>query len=434
MIPLDEFYSRSARERHDLIEKGHVVVDSKLATDVPSRSRNDIYVFERPVTEQVVEMLQKGQYKTREIAPELPLDREALDDILADLRYDRLTTLSDYDGVVRATGTDGPANVYTVDPLPFQARTIDPTLSSHLLAATEVFPDGLPPSKTVSSKLGYREYASRVENYWDLPESELKSEVDTDTPFVRSALGPLPLPSEFPDVEIVRNRVLDTEDAYVHKQYSPGKVHHGISLRKTRVRRNPSLPAFQEFASYLADVYQFARLKNDKQLRDLATRGAELYFRCLYGNYRADDSSEWQPFEVKSTNGALSDVDRKILDVFELQPTKNSELAEKWQFEESNRVSRYIRNEFSRFATRNKDQFICATESARRQVERMISEEQIETTKAPPNIPTPVKTPIQKSSFGSSTNNEQTKFPTSSDSSQGGSGSGVSWVRDNDSS
>lgn len=436
MIPLDEFYSRSARQRQELIESGHVVVDGKIATEVPARSQNDVYVFEEPVIEQVVELLRKGQYKTREIAPKLPLDQEALNDVLSDLRYNRLTTLSDHQGVVRAAGKDGAANVYTVDPLPFQARTIDPTLSSYLLVATDIFPSDSPPSKEVQSESGYDEYAARVEEYWGLPESELSTEVNSETRFVSSALGPLPLPSEFPDVESVRDRVLDVEAAYVHRQYSPRKVHHGISLRKSRVRRNPSLPAFQEFASYLADVYEFARIKNDGQLRDLATRGAELYFRCLYGNYRVDDSAEWRPFKVESTDGTLTDVDRQILDVFELQPTKNSELAELWQFEESSRVSHYIRNEFSRFSTRNKDQFICATESARRQVERLIDEGKVKTTKAPPSIPMPVKTPIKKPSADSSADSTQTRFSTTSDTSHGDSdsGPGVSWVRNKDES
>lgn len=433
MIPLDEFYSRSSRERRNFIESGHVVVNGELATDIPNRTRNDIYVFEKPVIEQVVDMLRKGQYKTSEIAPELPLDREALDDILADLRYDRLTTLSDYRGVVRAAGKDGAANVYTVDPLPFQARTIDPTLSGYLLVATEIFPSGAPPSKRVSSELGYDEYASRVEEYWDLPESELNSKVDSDTPFVRSTLGPLPLASEFTD-EAVRSRLLDVEDAYAHKQYSPQKVHHGISLRKTRVRRSPSLPAFQEFGSYLADVYEFARLENSRQLRDLAAQGAELYFQCLYGHYRADDSAEWQPFEVESVPGSLTDLDRKILDVVELQPTKNSELAERWQFEESNCVSRYIRNNFTKFATRNKDQFICATESACRQVKRLINEGKIETTRAPPSVPIPAKTPIESPSTGLPDSDKETMSSTTSNSSGGNSESGVSWVRDDDSS
>lgn len=434
MIPLDEFYSRSTREQQELIEKGHVVVGGKLATETPSRSRADVHVFEAPVIEQIVDKLRRGQYKTRELAPELPLDREELDDILADLRYNRLTTLTNHQGVVRAAGTDGPANIYTVDPLPFQARTVDPTLSGHLLIATGVFPNDSPLTETASSHSAYDQYASRVEEYWDLPESELNSEVDTDTTFVRSALGPLPLISEFPDVETVQSRVLDTEDAYVHKQYSPRKVHHGISFRKTRVRRSPSLPAFQEFASYLADVYEFARLENDKQLRDLVNRGSEVYFRCLYGNYRATDSTGWQPFEVTGTDGSLSDFDRKVLDVFELQPTKNRELAERWQFDESNRVSQFIRNDFNRFATRNKDQFVCATESARRQVERLIGEERIKTTKSPPSVPTPAKTPIEKPSSNRSADDKQSELSGTSNSTQSGSEPGVYWTRDSEGS
>ena len=112
MIPLDEFYSRSPRERRDLIDSTHVVINGELATDAPNHSRTDIYVFEKPVIKQVVDMLQRGQYKTREIAPELPLNQEALDDILADLRYDRLMDFNwpferDSSGFVRTSLSKG---------------------------------------------------------------------------------------------------------------------------------------------------------------------------------------------------------------------------------------------------------------------------------------------------------------------------------------
>lgn len=426
MIPLDEFYSFSDVKRRKLVDRGHVVLGGKLATEVPPRSRNDCYVFEEPVINQVVETLKRGKYKTREIEPEFPLDREALDDLLGELRYNRFQTLADHKAVVRAAGKDGAANIYTVDPLPFESRTLDPTLSGHLLIAGGVFSAEFPEAQEIASSDAFSEYANRVEDFWGLPKVDLKQEIDPETTFVTSAIGPLPKITAFPKAESVRDRTLDVEAAYVHKQYSPRKVHHGISFRKSRVRRNPSLPAFQEFSSYLADVYRYGTFENDRQLLELSARGAKVYFRCLYGNYRPDDSASWQPFQVRSINDDLSEIDRQVLDVVELQPTKNSELADKWGYDDSSRVSGYIRNDFNQFATRNKDMFICATESARRRVEKLIQDGTVETSTPPPAIPVPAKTPIEEPQDHSSSKSDQSNI------SEASNGSGTNWNRQRD--
>jgi hypothetical protein len=396
MIPLDEFYSLSHRKQKELVESGHVVTDGQLADEIPPQTKTDIYVFETPITDQVVEMLKQGQYKTREIEPEVLLNRESLDDLLSELRYNRLETMWEYKGVVRAAGKDGAANIYTVDPLPFEVRTLDPTLSGHLLLSSDITPDETVSTDSTSSNSGFSEYAERVEEYWGLPESELRSKVDSETTFVDSTLGPLPMASDFPSADDVQSRILDVEPAYVHKQYNPGKVHYGICLRKSRVRRNPSLPAFQEFASYLADVYQYARLESDAKLRGLAEDGVGLYFRCLYGNYSPGKANGWVPFEVEGIENSLSEPDRRVLDVVELQPTKNSELAERWGFDDSSRVYSYLQNELNRYTTRNNDNFLCATDTARRRVINLINRDDIKVTKKPPVVPTPAKTPIEK--------------------------------------
>lgn len=435
MIPLDEFYSFSHRKQKELVERGHVVTHGKLADEIPPQSKTDIYVFETPIIEQVVEMLKQGQYKTRDIAPEIPLDREALDDLLSDLRYNRMETMWDYKGVVRAAGKDGAANIYTVDPLPFEVRTLDPTLSGHLLLSSDIYPDDTVSTDTTSSNNGFSEYAERVEEYWGLPESELRSKVDSETTFVDSTLGPLPMPSDFPSADDVKSRMLDVEPAYVHKQYDPGKVHYGICLRKSRVRRNPSLPAFQEFSSYLSDVYQYARLENDANLRGLAEDGAELYFRCLYGNYSPGEANRWVPFEVEGTESSLSESDRRVLDVVELQPSKNSELAERWGFDDSSRVYSYLQDELDRYTTRNNDKFLCATDTARRRVIDLIKRNNIKVTKEPPVVPTPAKTPIEKpdrrkpskKSMASSSNTTKSS-PSSSNAASGKSSSKASQV------
>lgn len=316
--------------------------------------------------------------------------------------------MAEYKGVVRAARTDGAANVYTVDPLPFQVRTLDPTLSGHLLLASELSPSTGPPADEADSQVGFSVHADRVQSYWELPETELRSEVDQRTKFVNSALGPLPMPREFPDAETVRARVMDVEPAYVHKQYTPRKVYHGICLRKTRVRRNPSLPAFQEFASYLTDVYRYSRFENNAEVRDLAKQGAELYFRCLYGNYRPTETTEWRPFEIEIVENDLSKTDMQVLNIVEFQPTKNSELANEWGFDESSQVSKHIQNDLDRFATRNSDKFICATETARRRVCKLVDEGAIEVTKVPPVVPTSAKTPIEEPEHQSSDSNRGT--------------------------
>jgi hypothetical protein len=402
MIPLDKFYSFPHRKQKELVERGHVVISGKIANEIPPQTETDVYVFDMPVIEEVVGLLKQGQYKTKEIAPELPLDRETLDDLLSDLRYNRMETMRDYKGVVRAAGKDGAANIYTVDPLPFAVRTLDPTLSSHLLLSSDLYPEQPLSATNGSSNNPLPDYARRVEEYWSLPESELLSKVDSETPFVNSTLGLLPLPSELPSVEDVKSRLLDIEPAYVHKQYTPGKVHYGICLRKSQVRRNPSLPAFQEFASYLADVFRYARIENDPVLRELAEEGADIYFKSLYGNYSPQQPTEWVPFEVVNAEDTLPESDRRVLDIIELQPTKNSELAARWGLDDTSNVYGYLQDELDRYTTRNHEKFLCITKKARQHIIDLIDEDVIGVTKEPPVVPKRVKTPIEKPDKGKS--------------------------------
>lgn len=429
MIPLDEFYDFSAQKQWDLVDRGHVVIDGQLADELPPRSATEVYVFEEPVIDQIVTLLKQGRYKVSEIAPEFPLNRDALDDVISDLRYNRLDTLSNYNAVVRAAGKDGAANIYTVGPLPFQVRTVDPTLSGHLIVATDLFYGEEPTTEVVPSSSGYDAYATRVKDYWDLPESELEREVNTDTQFVNSALGPLPVPTAYPDADTVRDRVMDVDEAYSHKQYTRRKVHHGIMLRKSRTRRNPSLPSFQEFASYLADVYRYAALENETELRDLTRRGADVYFQCLYGNFQVSDSAGWRPFEATDRSSNLKELDHQVLDVFERQPTKNKQLAARWGFEDTSQISHYIRTDFEPFATRNADKFICATETARRRVNQLLEDGLISTTKQPPEIPIDVETPIERPNAKSKgTPTRLSDASTGSDDDQG-TRSGVDWTK-----
>ena len=62
---------------------------------------------------------------------------------------------------------------------------------------------------------------------------------------------------------------------------------------------------------------------------------------------------------------ALSEEAReRLVDVVELQPTKNSELQERWDMESGSEVHQFLENEQKEYYYRNEDSLICATPEA----------------------------------------------------------------------
>lgn len=430
MIPADEFFALPEREQAEFIANGHVVVDGQIVDSNSSVRRGDsINVFNSPIRDQVITYLQRGRYTVNELVENFPLEREAVDELLSSLKHDRLNSLANQLAVIRTVDTKGSVYTYTVESLPFEIRTWDPTLSLYLLAYDESFPVTLPPLNSADRDQCYAAYTQQVEDYWGLPESEIPSGLADTNQFVDSALGPLPIPDDVPDTSRVQKRLLSVDDGYSRKQFTPRRVLHGIKLRKARCRRNPSLATFQEFALYLADVNRYAILKNEGDLRTLIEDGGDLFFRCLFGEYRPEET-EWTPFTVTNTSDQLSDIDRQIVDIVRLQPTKNAELVERWGFTDGSDLSRYLYHEFDSYAVRNSDSFICGTESARRRVLSLQERGEIQCSKSPPVVPVPAKTPIELPDREDGTEQSAiTESWSTGDSDASDSTSGVDWTK-----
>ena len=58
------------------------------------------------------------------------------------------------------------------------------------------------------------------------------------------------------------------------------------------------------------------------------------------------------------------EAESRLADLVALQPTKNSELQERWGFERGSEVHRYLESELEEYYYRNDDSLICATPAA----------------------------------------------------------------------
>jgi hypothetical protein len=62
---------------------------------------------------------------------------------------------------------------------------------------------------------------------------------------------------------------------------------------------------------------------------------------------------------------ALSEEAReRLVDVVELQPTKNAELQDRWDMDSGSEVHQFLENELKEYYYRNEDSLICATPEA----------------------------------------------------------------------
>jgi hypothetical protein len=389
MIPTDEFYSEPLSKKQELVDSGHVVVDGEIAETVPSpNKRGGVYVFDEPVADLIVDNLKGGRYTANELSPDFPIDKEELDDLLSWMKYKPETLLTEHFGVLRVANTEGSSYVYTIEAIPFAARCLDPTLSGYLLDSNDSCPISRPNISTKRSSKSRSEYLDKANSYWGIPEEEIENELDNQTGFAPSTLGPLPVVENLPNPENVVERFRSAADSYRRKRHTVESVKKNISYHKSWCRRNPSVGAFQSFSLYLMDISEYASIENDRQIRELATQGGQILFRCLYGNLAPGKSMEWQPFEVDIHDKNMSDFDRRVVDIVEQQPSSNSQLADRWGFDDGKDAWNYIHSRISKYATRNSESFICATESARQYVQDLEKNDDISISKDPPRIPT----------------------------------------------
>lgn len=425
MIPTDEFFELPPTDQRHLVDEGHVVVNGEIAKTIPEgEGGGGVYVFDKPIIDQIVRHLKRGKYTANDLDPEFPVDKEILDEIIRSLRSDRIELLYDHFGVVRVADTEGAAYVYTVESIPFEARIQDPTLGGYLLLNNENFPLNDVPLSPGHGTRPRESYLADIEEYWGVPEDEAAANLQDEVGFAESTLEPLPIVDRLPNSESVVDRLLSVEESYARKRWGPRRAEHGIRFRKTRCRRAPSLPVFQEFALYLAELNRFATVESNPDVRDLVKKGGEIFYRCLYGVMWPGEPTGWVPFRVTGGRDELTKRQRRVVDLVELQPTKNDELVNRWGFEDGSALYYYLNGDFDRFAFRNSEQYICATESARRQVCTLIDRGTLTTTKMPPVVPPKRKAPIE---MGDSDSDNQARPQRRNSREQ--TGSGTKWRR-----
>lgn len=392
MIPVDEFYSLPEEEQTTLVRHGHVIVDGTIASSIPGPQRN-VHIFDEPVEDELIQTLQRGHYTIEELSEKFPLEKRVVETIVSDLRHQPQQLLGEYHSVMRVTETEGAAYVYTVEPLPYEIRVWDPTLCWHLLGQNDSITIPEFPAEKVSWVSGQEEFVERTKEYWDLPESELPEKPHQGLSFVDSALGPLPKSIQ-QDAPEVRERVRDVDEAYRRRKFDKSNVEHSISYFKSLCRRNPSLAAFQSFVLYLYDLSEYIYVEGYPEYRSLLQGGTKLFFACLFGGYRPAADTEWCLFEVDRI-GELDQLDEQVVDIVELQITGNSALAERWGLADGGAVHRKISGELDLYATRNTDNYICATESACRYIKRLENEGKVSLSKNPPQVPNPARTVLK---------------------------------------
>mgnify|MGYP000005857963 FL=1 len=389
MIPVDEFYTLAEDEQAALVRKGHVIVDGMLASSIPDSHRN-VHIFDEPVEDEIIQTLQRGHYTVEELVEQFPLEKKEIKSIVSDLRHRPQHLLGNYQSVLRVTDTEGAAYIYTIEPLPYEVRVWDPTLCWHLLEHNESIQVPEFPSDKMSWTTGREEFVERTDEYWGLPESDLPEKPYQGISFADSALGPLPksLPEDEPEV---RERVRDVDGAYRRRKFDENNIKRSISFYKSLCRRNPSLAAFQSFVLYLYDLSEYINIEGHPEYRRLLQAGTQLFFACIFGGYRVRNATEWRLFKVERI-GELNQLDERVVDVVELQPTSNAVLSERWGLPDGGAVQQTISGELDRFATRNTDNYICATESARRYIGRLENEGVVSLSKTPPEIPNQART------------------------------------------
>lgn len=210
MVSSEEFYDLSQEDQQNLVADRRVVLNQSPVNKIPEYGA-PIRVLDKPFATAIFDKLQSSQYTISELADEIGVREKHVRRIINKHRHQRFEDLlEEYQAVLRAKDTRGPAVVYSLESIPYFARVIDPTLSCSLLEWTDELLTRFDTTRQIPcGKVTEidEDYAFVIADYWGFdPDDAFDYLTEFNRRYVETALGPLPVVETEEEYGSVRSR------------------------------------------------------------------------------------------------------------------------------------------------------------------------------------------------------------------------------------
>ncbi|MDS0259963.1 hypothetical protein NDI56_11210 [Haloarcula sp. S1CR25-12] len=210
MVASEEFYELPQEDQQSLVADRRVILNQSPINKIPEYGA-PIRVLDKPLATVIFDKLRSSQYTISELANEIGVREKHVRHIINKHRHRRFEDLlEEYQAVLRAKDTRGPAVVYSLESVPYFARVVDPTLSCSLLRWTDELLTRFDTTRQIpGGKVTEidEDYAFVIADYWGFdPDDAFDYLTEFNRRYVETALGPLPVVETEEQYGSVRNR------------------------------------------------------------------------------------------------------------------------------------------------------------------------------------------------------------------------------------
>jgi hypothetical protein len=285
MISDTDFYAVSKEKQRRLIKSNRVATTDRLLDEIPNE-RPPLRVFEKPLEELVLDLLQTGQYSLAEIAEEFNVHVQDIRNIIQSYRKrskndfkstrTKFSLLQDRSGVIRVGKDNGRTSYYTLEKIPYFARLVDPTLCVSLLNINkriEEFPEltgRIPATKAAGID---EEYALVIGDFWGIDPQKVFDQITKyDRKYVETNLMPFPIIEDTNKYNTVESRFRQPDSTYNRFRIDESSIEDlGQHFIQRANEQQVGIVAYQEIAIEFADLKWYAQFKKPKLLRTVDT-------------------------------------------------------------------------------------------------------------------------------------------------------------------
>lgn len=281
MISDIDFYDLSEEEQRRLINRNRVAASGTILVERPTDDL-PVRVFEKSLSEYILDRLETGQYSLAELADEFGVRQEDIRGITSAYRkrskstfggnHTKMSLLQERKGVIRVGKNEGSSSYYTLEKIPYFARLVDPTLCVSLLNIDnrlEKFPEltGTIPAGKASGL--DEEYALVIGEFWEIDPQEVFDQITSyDRKYVETTLMPFPIVDAPDEYQAVEDRFRQPDGTYNRFRIDNTAIEKlGEYFVERASEQRVGIVAYQEIAIEFADLKWYAQIKKPRLLR-----------------------------------------------------------------------------------------------------------------------------------------------------------------------
>jgi len=319
MVSIEAFYKLSHPRPRTVVDERRVILNQDPVREVPEYGV-PIRILDESLTTAIFDRLRKSRYTVAELTDEIGVRDKHVRNVINQHRHRRFEKLlNEYNAVLRAKDTRGPALVYSLESIPYFARVMDPTLGCSLLGWNDEFverfdaTEWIPDSKVTEID---EDYAWVVANYWELdPDDTFDYITGFERRYVETTFGPLPVLEGNEKYQNVRSRLTEAEGAYTRRkgidETTPRE--EVDSFAHEHAKGAEGILFYQSLSVTLFDLLEYARYE-EPSIRDAIEEQLDVVLEWVDSSSDEQDLIPTQPNPGSADHKSSNPVESQSTD------------------------------------------------------------------------------------------------------------------------